>query len=107
MTGVQRTARPTGTCAFGLFAGDIENDAETRFAAHHSLVRLGGSLQRKNVVHGMYVRRRTKFECILRIDGRSRVPAFDGAAASDEQNRVDRKRSCGADYDEHTVRRKT
>ena len=40
-TGVQGTARPTGTLAFGLFAGDIENDAKTRFAAHHSLVRLG------------------------------------------------------------------
>ncbi len=64
-TGVQRTARPTGTRAFGLFAGDIENHAETRFAAHHSLVRLGGFFQRKNFVHGMDVRRRTKFERIL------------------------------------------
>src|SRR5712675_2422356 len=89
-----------------LFAGDIENDAETRFAAHHSLVRLGGFFQRKNFVHGMHVRRRTKLECILRIDGRSRVPTFDGPAASDEQNRIDRERSCCADYYEHTVRRK-
>lgn len=106
-TGVQRTARPTGTRAFGLFAGDIENDAETRFAAHHSLVRLGGSFQRKNFVHGMDVRQRTKFECILRIDGRSRVPSFDGPTASDKQNRIDRERSCRADYDKHTVRGKT
>jgi hypothetical protein len=39
---VQRTADPTGAGAFDLFAGDIENDAKTRFATHHSLVRLGG-----------------------------------------------------------------
>ena len=60
-TGVQRTARPTGTRARGLLAGDVENDAETRFAAHHSVVRLGGFFQGKNFVHGMHVRRRTKF----------------------------------------------
>jgi len=55
--------------AFGLFAGNIENDAEARFATHHAVVRLGRFFQRKNFVHGMYVRRRTKFECVLRIDG--------------------------------------
>jgi hypothetical protein len=64
-TGVQRTAHPTGTHALGLFPRDIENDAETRFAAHHSVVCLGGFFQRKNFVHRMHVRRRTKFECIL------------------------------------------
>jgi len=57
------------TRRFGLFAGNIENNAETCFAAHHAVVRLGRFFQRKNFVHGMYVRRRTKFECVLRIDG--------------------------------------
>ena len=89
-TGVQRIARPTGTRAIGLLAGDIEDHAETRFAAHHSVVRLGGFFKRKNFVHGMDVRRRTEFECILRIDGRSRVPTFDRPAAHDEQNWIDR-----------------
>jgi len=55
-TGVQKTARPAGTRAFGLFARDIENDAKACFAAHHALVRLGGFFQRKNFVHGMHVR---------------------------------------------------
>src|SRR4029077_4450912 len=102
-TGVQRTARPTDTRAFDLFAGDIENHAKARFAAHHALVRLGGFFQRKNFVHGMHVPRHTKFECVLGIDGHSRVPAFDGPRASDEQNRIDRDRPRCADYDQHTV----
>ena len=60
-TGVQRTARPTGTRARGLLSRDTENHAKPRFAAHHSIVRLGGLFQGKNFVHGMHVRRHTKF----------------------------------------------
>ncbi len=53
--GGQRTARPTGTHALGLFAPDIENHPKTRFATHHSVIRLGGFFQWKNFVHGMHV----------------------------------------------------
>ena len=70
--------------------GNVKDDAEPRLAAHHPLVRFSGSFQRKNFVHGMHIRRRTEFKCILRVDGRSRVPAFDGSTASDEQNRINR-----------------
>jgi hypothetical protein len=38
-----------------LFASNIENDAKARFAAHHSLVCLGGFFQRENFVHRVHV----------------------------------------------------
>src|SRR5215470_13085511 len=66
MNGVQRTARPTGIHpSFGLSACDVENDAETRFASHHSVVGLGGFFQGKNFVHRLHTTRYAKVQRVL------------------------------------------
>ena len=56
-----RAANPRGLASrvrlpqhFFSILGDIENDAETRFAAHHAVVSLSGAFQRKNFVHGVH-----------------------------------------------------
>ena len=44
---------------------DVEHHAETRLAAHHALVSLGGSFQGKNFVHRMDAVQRAEVQCVL------------------------------------------
>src|SRR4029453_14413373 len=66
----------------------VENDAEPRFAAHHALIRLCGSIQRINFVHRLHAIRRTELQRVLQINRCSGVPALHRPLASAEQNGV-------------------
>src|SRR6266480_2728948 len=83
-----------------------ENDAEARFTAHHPLVSLGGSFQRKHFVHRMHTARRAEAQRILRVNRCAGIPALDRSLTADEQNWIDGKRTGRTDHHEHTIWRK-
>ena len=72
-----------------LPASHRQHDPEARLAAHHAVVGLGGPFQRVHLVHRTDAGLDAERQRVLRVDGRAGVPALDGPAAPDEQERGD------------------
>src|ERR1700694_550931 len=68
---------------------DLEHYAKARFAAHHSLVRRLGLLERIDLVRRDDVVALAETQRVLRVHCRSRVPALDGGALAEQIERVD------------------
>ena len=70
-----------------LPASHRQHDPEARLAAHHAVVGLGGPFQGVDFVHRTHAGLDAERQRVLRVDGRAGVPALDGPAAPDEQER--------------------
>src|SRR5262245_53795938 len=70
-----------------LPASHRQHDPEARLAAHHAVVGLGGPFQGVHFVHRTDTGLDAERQRVLRVDGRAGVPALDGPAAPDEQER--------------------
>src|SRR3954469_8306413 len=78
-------SRPTDRSA--LPASHRQHDPEARLAAHHAVVGLGGPFQGVHFVQRTDTGLDAERQRVLRVDGRAGVPALDGPAAPDEQER--------------------
>src|SRR3954447_24038823 len=70
-----------------ITASHRQHDPEARLAAHHAVVGLGGPFQGVHFVHRTDTGLDAERQRVLRVDGRAGVPALDGPAAPDEQER--------------------
>src|ERR1700674_177800 len=88
-------------------ASQIEHYAETRFAAHHSLISLGGALERENFIHRLHARECAEFQRVLRIYRRPGIPTLHRDATAEEHNRIHGHRPGRADHNQDAVRGET
>src|SRR6267378_421817 len=75
--------------ALNVLFPDLEHHAKARFAAHHSLVRRLGLLERIDLVRRDDTVALAETQRVLRVHGRPRVPALDGGALAEQFERVD------------------
>src|SRR5437868_10506523 len=78
------SVRLWGSRAIGYSSADRQHHSKPRLPAHHAIVRFGGPLQRKRLIHRPHPGAGTEDERILRVDRRAGIPALDRAAAAEQ-----------------------